>query len=76
MNPHDIICPACHIGKLDVRKVTYSQVLEGHLLVIPNVSALVCDMCGERVLDDEVLSRLSGLLGPLRQGNWPVTRRA
>jgi YgiT-type zinc finger domain-containing protein len=69
------LCPTCHIGKLRLQTVTYTQVLAGHLFVIPNTPALVCDICGERVLDNEVLSRLSGLLGPGQQGMQPLTHR-
>ena len=73
MKTPDTLCPTCHIGKLDVQTVTYTQVLGEHLIVIPNTPALVCDLCGERVLDNEVLSRLSGLLGPGSLGFQPNT---
>ena len=69
------LCSTCHIGKLRVQTVTYTQVIGGHLIVIPNTPAMVCDICGERLLDNEVLSRLSGLLGPGQQGMQPLTRR-
>ena len=73
MNTLDALCQTCHIGKLRIQTVTYTQVLGEHLIVIPNTPALVCDVCGERVLDNEVLSRLSGLLEPGRQGFQPNT---
>jgi YgiT-type zinc finger domain-containing protein len=69
------ICPICHYGKLGEREITYTQVFEGKLVVIPHVPALVCDVCGERILDDEVLTRLSGLLGQARPGIRPATQR-
>jgi hypothetical protein len=37
------------------------------LVVISNVQATVCDICGERVLDSGVLHHLSGLLAPERR---------
>ena len=71
----ETLCPTCHIGKLRTQTVTYSQVLAGRLIVIPNTPAMVCDICGERVLDNDVLTRLSGLLGPGQQGVRTLTRR-
>ena len=55
-------CPKCHFGKLVARKATFTSMFEGQLLVAPNVSALVCDVCGETIMDQEVFHRLSGLL--------------
>ena len=63
MDMGDSICPVCHVGKLRERTVTHTQVHEGQLVVIPNVRALICDVCGEKVLDHVVLGRLFGLLG-------------
>jgi YgiT-type zinc finger domain-containing protein len=63
MEMGDVICPVCHVGKLQERTVNYTQVYEGQFIVIPNVHALVCDVCGEKVLDHVVLGRLYGLLG-------------
>lgn len=69
------ICPTCHFGKLRARKITYAQIYEGQLIVIPNVSALVCDVCDEKILDNEVLTRLSGLLGQDRRSASTFTHR-
>jgi YgiT-type zinc finger domain-containing protein len=75
MNADDPLCPVCHYGRLRVRKINYTQVFDGKFIVIPNVSALVCDVCGEKVFDHDMLSRLSGLLGQDRQDNLRVTSR-
>lgn len=69
MNLDYISCPMCHVGKLHERYVTHSQIFEGHLVVINHVPAMVCDVCGERILDRDVLARLSGLLGAERE-DW------
>ena len=63
MDIGDSICPVCHVGKLLERTVNYTQVYEGQYIVIPNVHALVCDVCGEKVFDHTMLGRLYGLLG-------------
>jgi YgiT-type zinc finger domain-containing protein len=75
MNIADLICPICHFGKLRTQKITYTQVFEGRFIVIPNASALVCDVCGEKVFDSEMLSRLSGLLGQERASAHDVRSR-
>jgi YgiT-type zinc finger domain-containing protein len=75
MNLDYISCPICHVGKLQERHVTHSQIFEGQLVVINHVPAMVCDVCGERILDSDVLARLSGLLGTERQGQSLLTNR-
>jgi YgiT-type zinc finger domain-containing protein len=57
------MCPICHVGKLHERKTTFTQVFEGQVIVMPNVTALVCDVCGERTMDHDTMLSLSGLLG-------------
>ena len=75
MNAGTPLCPNCHLGKLQTRLVTHAQAINGHLVVISNVPATICDMCGERVLDGDVLYRLSGLLDPDRRSAWRIPRR-
>ena len=75
MNAETPLCPNCHLGKLQVRLVTHAQAINGRLVVISNVPATICDMCGERVLDGDVLYRLSGLLDPDRGRTSRLPRR-
>ena len=63
MKDTDLMCPMCHVGKLCEKKTTFTQVFDGQVIVTPNVSALVCDVCGERTMDHDTLRNLSGLLG-------------
>jgi YgiT-type zinc finger domain-containing protein len=63
MKDSDKMCPLCHVGKLREKKTTFTQVFDGQVIVTPNVSALVCDVCGERTMDHNTLLSLSGLLG-------------
>jgi YgiT-type zinc finger domain-containing protein len=60
------LCPNCHLGRLRTRTVTHAQAINGRLIVISNVPATICDICGERVLDGDILYRLSGLLAPTK----------
>jgi YgiT-type zinc finger domain-containing protein len=62
------MCPVCHVGKLHERKTTFTQLFEGQVVVMPNVTALVCDVCGERTMDQDTMLSLSGLLGVERPG--------
>jgi YgiT-type zinc finger domain-containing protein len=68
MKRSDRMCPMCHVGKLQEKKTTFTQVFDGQVIVMPNVSALVCDVCGERTMDPDTLLSLSGLLGIERPG--------
>ncbi len=56
------LCPKCHFGKLCKRNITFISTYQGQLLVVPNTSAIVCDMCGNTIVDQDMLKRLSGLL--------------
>jgi YgiT-type zinc finger domain-containing protein len=64
------MCPKCHFGKLIMRQTTFASMFEGQLLVVPNTLVLVCDVCGETIVDQEMLHRLSGLLANER----PISR--
>jgi YgiT-type zinc finger domain-containing protein len=63
MNDSQPMCPVCHVGKLHERKTTFTELYEGQVIVMPNVTALVCDVCGERTMDHDTMLSLSGLLG-------------
>jgi YgiT-type zinc finger domain-containing protein len=55
-------CPVCHIGSIRERRVTYTQMHEGQLVVIQGVPALVCGFCGEKWFDTDVMDGLQRLL--------------
>lgn len=64
------ICPCCHAGVLHRRAVTYADwhTVEGvgteQFIVIPHVPAWLCDVCGLKLFDEQVMARLEPLLGP------------
>lgn len=66
-------CPVCHIGSIRDRRVTYTQTHEDQLVVIQGVPAQVCDFCGERWFDTEVVEGLQRLLW---SESWPAERSA
>jgi YgiT-type zinc finger domain-containing protein len=81
MSEAESLCPVCHYGKLQACKTTYTQVYGERFIVVPNVSTLVCDVCGEKIFDHDTLLRLSGLLGVERRvlyngPSWPSLPRS
>ncbi len=66
-------CNVCHIGMLHHRRTTYTQMVDSRLVILPNVSVWLCDVCGEFMYDPQTMRRLSMLLG-MPQGT-PVSRQ-
>jgi len=64
------ICPNCHAGALRRRLVTYaawhtfSGAGDERFVIVPQVPAWLCDVCGLKLFDAETLARLAPLLGP------------
>ena len=56
------ICRICHVGRVRQRLVTYTQWHSGQLVVVPNVLAWVCDYCGDKAIDSNVVEVLQRLL--------------
>lgn len=56
-------CTVCHIGLLHLRRVTYTRMMDHHLLILPNMAVWLCDVCGEFSYDPEAMRRLHMLLG-------------
>jgi len=63
-------CPVCHIGRLHLQPVTYTQVYYGMLVSVPNTPAWVCDMCHTVEYDRQSVQRIAALMeqaGPPRR---------
>jgi YgiT-type zinc finger domain-containing protein len=56
------ICPYCHTGRLQRRNMTYIQWHDDALLVVDQMPATVCDVCGERAYDEQAVEHLQRLL--------------
>jgi YgiT-type zinc finger domain-containing protein len=56
------VCPSCRIGRLGLRPMVYIEWHGENLLVANHMPAEVCDVCGERVYDDEAIENLQRLL--------------
>lgn len=54
-------CSLCH-GQLQEQLVTFTHWVNGRLIVIERIPALVCDSCGETYYSPEVVDRIQTLL--------------
>lgn len=54
----------CHVcgGQSIHTNTTYTQWIDGRLIVVENVPAWVCEQCGETVFDPDVVERLQALI--------------
>ena len=62
-------CP----GEMEERQIVHTFVRDGRLIVVENLPALVCPVCGYTVLDLKVLDLLLGQAPVCR---LPLTRAA
>ena len=56
------VCQTCHTGRLQKRSIAYLEWHGETLLVVDQMPAIVCDVCGERVYDHNALEHLQQLL--------------
>lgn len=67
------ICPACRAGRLQRRSMPYLEWHGKELLIVDQMPALVCDVCGERAYDHEALETLQQLLWSKPVGSRAVS---
>lgn len=63
-------CSHCRIGHYLTIKMPYITFIDGQMLVMPNVSAYHCDMCGDISFNEAFLERLHYLLDRLTQPEY------
>lgn len=72
-------CNICQIGLLQPTQATYTRLINGTLIQVPNTPAWRCDVCGEIVFAPEVEQRIDLLVGeagpPPNEHAEEVTRR-
>jgi YgiT-type zinc finger domain-containing protein len=56
-------CPQCYVGGLKPAVVSVSALRGGQLVVVPEVDALVCDVCRYREFPAHAAELLASLLG-------------
>lgn len=55
------ICSVCK-AKLEERRITYTQELEGKVYVVSDVPALVCPQCGEQYLAPDTVDEIQKVI--------------
>jgi len=64
-------CPRCHTGALRRRHVVYaawhstSDASGDQFVIIPQVPAWLCDVCGAKIFDADAMDWIAPLLGPV-----------
>jgi hypothetical protein len=64
-------CTHCRIGRYQETQLPFMAFLDEQPLVVPNVAALRCDMCGEVLFDEAFLDKLQYLLDQLAEPIYP-----
>lgn len=55
-------CEFCQTGQMHPENVPSVQVINGQLIIIPDVPSLVCNHCQHTVLDPKFLEQVDGIL--------------
>ena len=55
-------CPRCYVGRIEQRRVTFSTIVGGRLLNVPDFPAWVCDVCHAFMYDPQAVLRLNAVL--------------
>ena len=50
-------CTICH-GNMKQQVITHSQFFEGQFILVENVTAWVCEQCGDTLFDPDVVEKL------------------
>lgn len=61
---HDLTCPQCHIGQLQLRLITYVQMYGETLVTAPNMPAWECDVCHAQRVSPEAIQTVEVLISP------------
>jgi YgiT-type zinc finger domain-containing protein len=78
MNAQNHFCPICHGGRKQAGLTTFTVELGFGVVVVRNVPAQVCNLCGTDWLEDSVAEKLEQFIEQARQkhpvvevANWP-----
>ncbi|QWF70487.1 type II toxin-antitoxin system MqsA family antitoxin [Methylomonas paludis] len=78
MTQSNIFCPVCHGGRKQPGRTTFTVELGFGVVVVRDVPALVCDLCGTDWLEDATAEKLEQIVEQARLkhpvvevANWP-----
>jgi len=66
MKPQPSLCPVCHGGHKQPGLTTFTVELGFGVVVVREVPALVCDLCGADWLEDNVAEKLEQIVEQAR----------
>ncbi len=58
-----LTCPHCLVGLMKPAKATFTGVLRGSFISVPDMDAVICDVCGAREFSNDALIGLEALIG-------------
>lgn len=64
-------CQVCHLGKLQAGQQLFMYRFGRQVMVVPNVPAEVCDVCGQVDYDPEFMLNLERLIREHREQGKP-----
>lgn len=56
-------CETCHIGTMHPMKAAYNTWLQNQFVLVPNVDAWLCDVCGDFIHDPDTIASIEILVG-------------
>ena len=66
MNTYNDLCPVCHGGRKQAGRTTFTVDLGFGVVVVRDVPAQVCDLCGTDWLEDSVAEKLEQIVEQAR----------
>ena len=66
MNTYNDLCPVCHGGRKQAGRTTFKVDLGFGVVVVRDVPAQVCDLCGTDWLEDSVAEKLEQIVEQAR----------
>ncbi len=55
-------CYRCRIGRLKPAQAPYAQMVDGNMLILPDMPAAICDVCGEIEYDADIMINIQYLV--------------
>lgn len=55
-------CPVCKNGQMEVKNIDYQAKFKDEYVVVKNVTADVCNICGETFLSYETVEKIEDLI--------------
>lgn len=67
-----LTCPHCLVGLMKPGNATFTGVLRGVFISVPDMDAVICDVCGAREFSNDALIGLEALTGSMNASAEPI----